>query len=58
MRPVISHLNSKFPEVPSNDSEQSINKHMVKFKGRSGMKQNIKIKTNKIGFQILVSLFE
>ena len=28
----------------SNDSEQSIDEHMVKFKGRSGMKQYIKSK--------------
>ena len=39
MRPVIDHLNSKFSEVLLNDSEQSIDEHMVKFKGRSGMKQ-------------------
>ena len=44
MRPVIDHLNSKFSEVLSNDSEQSIDEHMVKFKGRSGMKQYIKSK--------------
>ena len=42
MKPVIDHLNPKFPEVLSNYSEQSIDKHMVKFKGRSGMKQYIK----------------
>ena len=35
MRPVIDQLNSKFSEVLSNDSEQSIDEHMVKFKGRS-----------------------
>ena len=29
MRPVIDHLNSKFYEVLSNDSEQSIDEHMV-----------------------------
>ena len=38
MRPVIDHLDSKFSEVLSNDSEQS----MVKFKSTSGMKQYIK----------------
>ena len=51
MRPVIDHLNSKFFEVPSNDSEQSIDEHMVKFKGRSGMKQYIKSKPIKWGFK-------
>ena len=60
MRPVIDHLNSKFFEVPSNDSEQSIDEHMVKFKGRSGMKQNIKSKLIKwlssSGFAVRVNL--
>ena len=36
MRPVIDHLNLKFYK---NDSDQIIDEHMVKFKGRSGMKQ-------------------
>ena len=58
MRPVIEHLNSNFSEVLSNDSEQSIDGHMMKFKARSRMKQYIKSKTNKIRFQILVLLFE
>ena len=44
MRPVIDHLNSKFSEVLSNEGGQSIDEHMVKFKGRSGMKQCIKSK--------------
>ena len=52
MRPVIDHLNSKFSEVLSNDSEQSIDEHMVKFKGRSGMKQHIKSKPIKWGFNL------
>ena len=51
MRPVIGHLNLKFSEVLSNDSEQSIDEHMVKFKGRSGMKQYIKSKPIKWGFK-------
>ena len=51
MRSVIDHLNSKFCEVLSNDSEQSIDEHMVKFKGRSGMKQYIKSKPIKWGFK-------
>ena len=42
MRPVIDHLNLKSFKVLSNDSEQSIDEHMVKFKRRSGMKQYIK----------------
>ena len=51
MRPVIDHLNLKFYEVLSNDSEQSIDEHMVKFKGRSRMKQYIKSKPIKCGFK-------
>ena len=51
IKPVIDHPNSKFSEVLSNDSEQSINEHMVKFKGRSGMKQYIKSKPMKWGFK-------
>ena len=51
MRPVIDHLNSKFSEVLSNYSEQGIDEHMVKFKGRSGMKQYIKSKPMKLGFK-------
>ena len=41
MRSVIDHLNSKYFKVLSNDSEQSIDEHMVKFKDRSGMKKYI-----------------
>ena len=51
MRPVIDQLNSKFSEVLSNNSEQSSDEHMVKFKGRSGMKQYIKSKPIKWGFK-------
>ena len=51
MKPVTDHLNSKFSEVLSNDSEQSIDEHMGKFKGRSGMKQYIKAKLMKWGFK-------
>ena len=51
MRPMIDHLSSKFSEVLLNDNEQSIDEHMVKFKGRSGMKQYIKLKPKKWGFK-------
>ena len=51
MRPVIDPLNSKFFEVLSNDSEQSIDEHMVKFKGSSVMKHYIKSKSIKCGFE-------
>ena len=48
---MIDHLNSKVSDVLSNDSEQSIDEHMVKFKGRSRMKQYIKSKPIKCGFK-------
>ena len=51
MRPVIDHLNSKFSKVLSNNSEQSTDEHMMKFKGRSGMKQYIKSKPMKWGYE-------
>ena len=51
MRPVIDHLNSKFSEVLSNESEQSIDKRMVKFKSRSRMKQYIQRKPIKLDFK-------
>ena len=54
MRPVIQHLNSKFSEVISSDSEQSIDENMVKFKKRSGMKQHIKSKPKKWSFKFLI----
>ena len=51
MRPVIDHPNSKFYDVLSNDSQQSIDENMVKFKGRSGVKQYIKSKPIKWSFK-------
>ena len=38
MRPMIDHLNLRFSEVLSNDSEQNTDEHIVKFKGRSKIK--------------------
>ena len=58
MKPVIDHLNSQFSKVISNDSGQTIDEHIVKFKGRSGMEQYIKSKPMKWGFKFLLSLFE
>ena len=49
--PVIDHLHKKFTEVLSNDKEQYIDEHMVKFKGCSGMKQYIKCKPIKWDFK-------
>ena len=50
MKPVIDHLNLRFSEVLSNDSEQRIDEH-IEFKGRSRMKQYIKSKPIKWGFK-------
>ena len=44
MRPMIDHLNLRFSEVLSNDSEQNTDQHIVKFKGRSKIKQYIRLK--------------
>ena len=46
---MIDHLNKNFAKVLSNDEEQCIEEDMVKFKGRSGMKQYIKSKPIKWG---------
>ena len=54
MRPVTDHLNSKFLEVLSNDSEQSNDEHMEKAKDRSGMKHYIKSKPIKWGFKFWI----
>ena len=51
MRPVIDHLNLESCKVLSNDSQQSIYEHIMKFKGRSGMKQYIKSKPMKWDFK-------
>ena len=46
-----TYILQKFSDALSNDSEQSINKHMVKFKSKSGMKQCIKSKPIKCSFK-------
>ena len=51
VRPVIDHLNKKFAEVLPNDKEQCINEYIVRFKGRSGMKQYIESKPIKWDFK-------
>ena len=48
---MIDHRNSKFSKVLLNDSEQSIDGHMMKFKSRSVMKQYIKSKPIKRSFK-------
>ena len=61
IRLVMDHLNLNESEVLSNDSKKSIDEHMVKFKGTSGLKQCIKLKSIKwvsnYGFAVRVNLF-
>ena len=51
IRLIIDHLNNAFLKNYCHDSEQSIDEHMTKFKGRSPMKQYIKSKPIKWGFK-------
>ena len=51
VRPLINHFNEAFQSAMSNSSMQSIDEHMIKFKGRSQMKQYIKSKPIKWGFK-------
>ena len=51
VRPLINHFNKAFQSAMSNSSIQSIDEHMIKFKGRSSMKQYIKSKPIKWGFK-------
>ena len=44
IRILIDHLNRKFSGILPSDNEQSIHEHMVKLKGRSGMKKYVKSK--------------
>ena len=39
MRPIIDDLNKSFQESYSNEPKQSIDEHMIKFRGRSSMRQ-------------------
>lgn len=51
IRPVIDHFNESFSNAVSNADMQSVDEHMVKFKGRSSMKQYVKKKPIKWGFK-------
>ena len=44
VRSIINYLNQKCSSSVSNDDSQSIDEHMIKFKGRSSMKQYVKNK--------------
>ena len=49
IRSIISHFNGSFLACASNYSTQSVNEHMVKFKGRLSVGQNLKNKPIKWG---------
>ena len=51
VRSLISSFNQSFSECVSDDCTQSIDEHMVKFTGRSSMKQYVKNKPIKWGFK-------
>ena len=51
IRPIIDHFNKAFLSAMSDSNEQSIDEHMTKFKGRSGMKQYLQLKPIKWGFK-------
>ncbi|GAB0099758.1 hypothetical protein DMENIID0001_156450 [Sergentomyia squamirostris] len=52
IRPIIEHLNKCFQEAREPTLQQSIDEHMVKFKGRNLMKQYIRNKPIKWGFKM------
>ena len=41
VRSLVNHFNQSFSNYVSNDGSQRIDKHMVKFKGRSNVKQYV-----------------
>ena len=56
VRSLINHFNQSFSNSVSNDDAQGIDEHMVKFKGRSSIKQYVKNKPIEWGFKFLASL--
>ena len=51
VRSLINHFNQSFPECVSDDCTQSIDEQVVKFTGRSSMKQYVKNKPIKWSFK-------
>ena len=49
--PLIDHFNEAFQNAMTNSPKQSVDELMIKFKGRSSMKQYIKYKPIKRGFK-------
>lgn len=52
IRPVFVHFNASFKETMNNTVHQSIDEHMVKFKGHNIMRQYVKSKPIKWGFKM------
>ena len=52
VRPIISNLIFCYQNGAENEARQSIDEHMIKFKGHSQMKQYIKIKPIKWRFKV------
>lgn len=52
IRPVMQHFNLYFQRAMNNSKRQSIDEHMIKFKGHNIMKQYIKNKPIKWGFKM------
>ena len=52
VRPIINHFNDSFQAAREPSKHQSIDEHMVKFKGHNAMKQYIKTKPIKWGFKM------
>ena len=52
IRPIINHINVAFDKALSNTKTQSIDEHMVKFKGKNSMKQYMKDKPISWGFKL------
>ena len=50
IRPIMNHLNESFQTIFSNQPEQSIDEHMTNFKGHCSMRQHLKMKLIKRGF--------
>lgn len=52
IRPVMNHFNISFQKAMNNTKSQSIDEHMIKFKGHNIMKQYVKNKPVKWGFKL------
>ena len=52
IRPIINHFNQAFSRAINLTCQQSIDKHMIKFKGQHGIRQNTPLKPIKRGFKL------